>query len=172
MSRGAKAFIWRIRLLPALVAAALAALPLAAAGQTAAGDKLPRFASLRSDEVNLRVGPGENYPIEWVYKRKDMPVEIIEEFQNWRKIQDWQGANGWVLDRMVAGKRAVIVAGTTRLLYRRPDPASPVVARAEPGVIARLIEVQGPWCHIEAGGFKGWVQRGEVWGILPDETVQ
>jgi len=172
MSRGAKAFIRRIRLLPALVAAALAALPLAAAGQTAAGDKLPRFASLRSDEVNLRVGPGENYPIEWVYKRKDMPVEIIEEFQNWRKIQDWQGANGWVLDRMITGKRAVIVAGATRPLYRRPDPASQIAARAEPGVIARLVECQGPWCRIETGGYSGWVQRSEVWGVLPDETLQ
>jgi SH3-like domain-containing protein len=122
MSRGSKAHIPRTRLLQAVAVALLAALPLAPKAQTAAGDKLPRFASLRSDEVNLRVGPGENYPIEWVFKRKDMPVEIIEEFQNWRKIQDWQGTNGWVLDRMVTGKRAVIVAGATRLLYRRPDP--------------------------------------------------
>ena len=172
MSRRSKAHIARARLLPAVAAALLAALPLTPQAQTAAGDKLPRFASLRSDEVNLRVGPGENYPIEWVYKRKDMPVEIIEEFQNWRKIQDWQGANGWVLDRMITGKRAVIVAGATRLLYRRPDPTSQVAARAEPGVIARLVECQGPWCRIEAGGYSGWVQRIEVWGVLPDETLQ
>jgi len=172
MSRGFKSHNARARLLPAVAAALLAALPLTSKAQTAASDKLPRFASLRSDEVNLRVGPGENYPIEWVYKRKDLPVEIIEEFQNWRKIQDWQGANGWVLDRMVTGKRAVIVAGATRLLYRRPDPTSQVAARAEPGVIARLIECQGPWCRIEAGGYSGWVQRIEVWGVLPDETLQ
>jgi SH3-like domain-containing protein len=172
MSRGFKARIVCARLWPAVAAALLAALPPVAKAQTTGVDKLPRFASLRSDDVNLRVGPGENYPIEWVYKRKDMPVEIIEEFQNWRKIQDWQGANGWVLARMVAGKRAVIVVGAPRLLYRRPDPASPIVARAEPGVIARLVECQGPWCRIEAGGYSGWVQRGEVWGVLPDETVQ
>ena len=172
MSRGSKAHIARTRLLQAVAVALLAALPLTPKAQTAAGDKLPRFASLRSDDVNLRVGPGENYPIEWVYKRKDMPVEIVEEFQNWRKIQDWQGTNGWVLDRMVTGKRAVIVAGATRLLYRRPDPASQVAARAEPGVIARLVECQGSWCQIEAGGYSGWVQRSEVWGVLPDETLQ
>jgi SH3-like domain-containing protein len=172
MSRGSKPQIACARLLPAFAAAMLATLPLSSKAQTTTADKLPRFASLRSDEVNLRVGPGENYPIEWVYKRKDMPVEIIEEFQNWRKIQDWQGTNGWILDRMVTSKRAVIVAGTTRLLYRRPDPSSQVAARAEPGVIARLIECQGPWCRIEAGGYSGWVQRGEVWGVLPDETVQ
>ena len=150
MSRGSKAHIARARLLPALAAAVLATLPLTPKAQTTPADKLPRFASLRSDEVNLRVGPGENYPIEWVYKRKDMPVEIIEEFQNWRKIQDWQGTAGWVLDRMVTGKRAVIVAGATRLLYRRPDPASQVAARAEPGVIARLVECQGLWCRVRS----------------------
>jgi SH3-like domain-containing protein len=175
MSRRSKAHIVRIaraRLLPAVAAAVLAALPLTPKAQTATGDKLPRFASLRSDDVNLRVGPGENYPIEWVYKRKDMPVEIIEKFQNWRKIQDWQGTNGWVLDRMVTGKRAVVVAGATRPLYHRPDAASQIVARAEPGVIARLVECQGAWCRIEAGGYSGWVQRTEVWGVLPDETVQ
>jgi SH3-like domain-containing protein len=172
MSRRARAYIGRAGLLAALAGALLAALPLAATAQSAAGDKLPRFASLRSDEVNLRVGPGENYPIEWVYKRKDLPVEILEEFQNWRKIQDWQGAKGWVLDRMVTGKRAVIVDGGVHPLHRLPDPASQIVARAEPGVIARLIEFQGPWCRVEAGSFKGWIQRSEVWGVFPDETLQ
>jgi SH3-like domain-containing protein len=172
MSRGSKAYIARARLLPAVAAAVLAAVALAARAQTAPGDKLPLFASLRSDEVNLRVGPGENYPIEWVYKRRDMPVEILEKFQNWRRIQDWQGTKGWVLDRMVTSKREVIVDGAVRPLYRRPDPASQIVARAEPGVIARLIECQGPWCRIEAGDYSGWVQRSEVWGVFSDETVQ
>ena len=156
----------------AVLAALLALVPLAAGGQTPAPEKVPRFASLRSDEVNLRVGPGENYPIAWVFKRKDMPVEIVEEFQNWRRVEDWQGDKGWVVDRMVTGKREVIVAGAVRALYRQPDPGAPIVARAEPGVIARLLEFQGPWCHIEAGGYKGWVQRREVWGVFPDETLQ
>ena len=155
----------------ALLVALLAVMPLTADGQTPPADKLPRFASLRSDEVNLRVGPGENYPIEWVFKRKDMPVEILEQFENWRRVEDWQGDKGWVLDRMITGKRDVIVDGAVRALHRQPDPASPIVARIEPGVIARLIELQGPWCHIEAGGFKGWVQRAEVWGVYPDETL-
>ncbi len=156
----------------ALLAALLAGIPLVGRGQTLTPDKLPRFASLRSDEVNLRVGPGENYPIEWVFKRKEMPVEILEEFQNWRRVQDWQGDKGWVLERMITGKREVIVAGAVRALFRQPDPGAQIVARAEPGVIARLIEFQGPWCHIEAGGFKGWVQRSEVWGVYRDEALQ
>ena len=70
--------------------------PAAAAAESEAGQKLPRFVSLRSDQVNLRVGPGENYPIEWVLTRKEMPVEIIKEFENWRMIRDWQGTEGWV----------------------------------------------------------------------------
>jgi SH3-like domain-containing protein len=172
MLTGSRPQLTRTRLLPVVAAVLLVALSLAARAQTTESDKLPRFVSLRSDDVNLRVGPGENYPIEWVYKRKDMPVEIIEEFQNWRKVQDWQGASGWVLDRMVTGKRAVIVDHEVQPLYRLPDTASQIVARAEPGVIARLIEFQGAWCRIEAGGYNGWVQRSEVWGVLPDETLQ
>src|SRR5438477_10938197 len=93
------------RLLGVLAAAfVFAALP-AAAGESEAGQKLPRFVSLRSDQVNLRVGPGENYPIEWVLARKDMPVEVVEEFENWRIIRDGQGSEGWVHDSMVTVKR-------------------------------------------------------------------
>jgi SH3-like domain-containing protein len=155
-----------------LLAALVAALPLTAAAQPSPTDKLPRFASLRSDEVNLRVGPGEKYPIEWVLKRKDMPIEIVQEFQNWREVRDWQGDKGWVLDRMITGKREVIIDGAVRALHRQPDADAQPVARAEPGVIAKLIECQGPWCHIEAAGFKGWVQRHEIWGVFPDEILQ
>jgi SH3-like domain-containing protein len=158
--------------LPALFVALFAAATAAADAQTIPTDKLPRFVSLRSDEVNLRVGPGENYPIEWIFKRRDMPVEIIEQFQNWRRVQDWQGDEGWVLDRMVTAKRQVVIAGMTRGLHKAPDAASPLVARAEPGVIAKLIDLQGPWCRIQAGAFRGWVRRDEVWGVLPDESLQ
>lgn len=175
MSARSRDRIWRTHLSGlrvGLLAGLLVATPFAAGGQAPPAEKLPRFASLRSDEVNLRVGPGENYPIEWVFKRKDMPVEILEQFQNWRRVRDWQGDKGWVLDRMITGKRDVIVDGAVRPMLRQPDPASRIVARAEPGVIARLIEFQGAWCRIEAGGYKGWVQRSEVWGVYPDETFQ
>ncbi|MGH7029688.1 MAG: SH3 domain-containing protein [Stellaceae bacterium] len=155
-----------------MAAAVLAAAPLALNAQTPGGDQLPRFASLRSDEINLRVGPGENYPIEWVYQRKDLPVEIIEEFQNWRRIEDWQGTKGWVLDRMLIDKREVIVDGAVQPLHGRPDTAAPIIARAEPGVVARLLACGGAWCRIEAAGYSGWVKRSEIWGVLPDETVQ
>ncbi len=146
--------------------------PQASAVETESGEKLPRFVSLRSDQVNLRVGPGENYPIQWVLTRKEMPVEIIKEFEHWRMIHDWQGTEGWVHERMVTGKRTVAVKGGVRALHRLPDSASEVVARAEPGVFAHLLECRGAWCRIEAADIAGWVQRVEVWGVYPNEAVQ
>ncbi len=158
-----------------LAAALLAAFGVPALSGSAAENearaKLPRFVSLRSDQVNLRVGPGQTYPVEWLLTRKDMPVEIVKEFQNWRMVRVWQDASGWILDRMVTAERHVIVDGAVRVIRGRPDAQSKIVARAEPGVIARLLECQGDWCHIDAGGYQGWLQRGDVWGILPDETV-
>ena len=146
--------------------------PLAWADEAQSGEKLPRFVSLRADQVNLRVGPGENYPIRWVLTRKEMPVEIIKEFEHWRMIHDWQGTEGWVHERMVSGKRTVAVKGGVRALHRLPDLASEVVARAEPGVFAHLIECRSTWCRIEAAGITGWVLRSDVWGVYPDEAVQ
>src|SRR5215472_564797 len=122
--------------------------------------KLPRLVTPRSDQVNLRGGPGEHYPIRWVLTRKDMPVEISKEFEHWRMIHDWQGTEGWVHERMVSGKRTVVVKGGVRALHRLPDLASGVVARAEPGVFAHLLECRGGWCRIEATDIVGWVQRG------------
>lgn len=160
-----------MHLLAALLAASGMPALSAARAENAVANKLPRFVSLRSDDINLRVGPGQTYPIEWVLTKKDMPVEIVQEFQNWRRIRLWREQSGWVLDRMVTGERHVIVAGAVRTLYRRPDSQSEVVARAEPGVVAKLIACQGDWCQIQAGGYRGWLERGSVWGVLPDETV-
>src|SRR5438876_6543977 len=138
------------RFLQVLAVALVCAAPLAAAAENEGGQKLPRFVSLRSDLVNLRVGPGENYPIEWVLTRKEMPVEIIRQFENWRMIRDWQGTEGWIHERMVTGKRAVIIKGAVRTFHRQPDLASAAVARAEPGVVAKLLECRADWCRVEA----------------------
>jgi SH3-like domain-containing protein len=134
--------------------------------------KIPRFVSLHADQVNLRTGPGRQYPIEWVLTKKDMPVEIVAQFEHWRRIRDWEGTEGWVQQHMVAGKRTVIVAkGGVRPVYRLPDPASAEVARAQPGVIARLLECRGPLCRVEADDISGWMRRSDIWGVLPDETL-
>jgi SH3-like domain-containing protein len=153
-----------------LAAAALLALAVAAAD--AAPKQLPRFATLRADEVNLRTGPGERYPIDWVLIRKGLPVEIVEEFDVWRKVRDFQGSEGWVHQRMLTGARNVLVEGGVRVLRVEPDAGSPPVARVEAGVVARLIECRGLWCRVEAQGIKGWLKRDEVWGVYPDEAVQ
>jgi SH3-like domain-containing protein len=171
MSSGSRALTVDARLLSIVAAAVIGATFPALAAQTGTADKLPRFASLRSDDINMRIGPGETYPIEWVYRRKDLPVEVIEQFQHWRRIEDWQGSKGWVLDRMLTDTRGVIVDGAVRSLYQRPDLAAPIVARAEPGVVARLLECRGAWCRIEAHGYSGWVESSEVWGVLPNESL-
>jgi SH3-like domain-containing protein len=133
---------------------------------------VPRFASLRADRVNLRTGPGDRYPIDWVLIRKEMPVEITAQFEHWRRVRDWEGTQGWVHERMLAGKRAVMIKGATRALYRQPEAGAAIIARAEPGVVAALIECQGPWCRFDAGEASGWVRRTEIWGVYPDEKVQ
>ena len=127
----------------ALLAALAGSAESPSAAESEPNQRLPRFVSLRSDLVNLRVGPGENYPIEWVLTHKEMPVEIIREFEHWRMIRDWQGTEGWVHERMVTAKRAVVIKGGVRALHRLPDPASEIVARAEPGVFAHLLECRG-----------------------------
>ncbi|HEV2551414.1 MAG TPA: SH3 domain-containing protein [Stellaceae bacterium] len=132
---------------------------------------VPRFVSLRADEVNLRTGPGERYPIDWVLTRKGLPVEIVEEFEAWRKIRDVQGTEGWVHQRMVTGTRNVVVTGDVRTLRADPEATAPAVARAEPGVIAHLLVCRDTWCRVELQDMKGWLKRSEVWGVYPTEAV-
>lgn len=144
----------------------------AAAAEGEARLPVPRFVSLHADKVNLRTGPGDRYPIEWVLTRRDMPVKIVAEFEHWRRIRDYEGTEGWVHERMLEGKRDVVVIGIVRSLRRQPVTNAPVVARAEPGVVARLLECQGPWCRVDAGEAAGWLRRDEVWGVFPDETVE
>lgn len=131
----------------------------------------PHFASLHADKVNLRTGPGDRYPIQWVYVRRDWPVEIIGQYDHWRRIRDWEGTEGWVHERMLTNKREVIVKGAVRAIRRGPDLGAGLVARAEPGVMARLIECRGEWCRIDAGEASGWVERANVWGVYPNENV-
>jgi SH3-like domain-containing protein len=153
-----------------LIAVALAfATPVVAAEK---GLPVPRFVTLRSDQVNLRSGPGDRYPIEWVLTRRNMPVEIVAEFDTWRKIRDFDGTVGWVQERMVTGRRNVIVRDQVRSLRDKPASDAPVVARAEAGVIAKLIECNPDWCRIEANGVAGWLKRNEIWGVYPQEVVQ
>lgn len=155
--------------------AALIALALMAAGTAQAAersDPIPRFASLRSGLVNLRSGPGDRYPVEWVYRRKGLPIEIIAQYDEWWQVRDSQGTTGWMSESLVTANRTVLVSGAQRTLRLEPDDSSPAVAKLDPGVIAQLIECRGGWCRIEAQSIKGWLARGEIWGVYPDEVVR
>src|SRR5260221_13479043 len=131
---------------------------------------VPRFVSLRSDEVNVRTGPGVRYPIDWVFTRKTMPVQVLAEVETWRKIRDFQGTEGWVHQSMLNGRRTALITGTIRNLRRRNAPDAATVATIEPGVIGALLECHDAWCRLDVGGQKGWLQRDEFWGVLPTEN--
>lgn len=133
---------------------------------------LPRFAVLRASQVNLRTGPGVRYPIDWIFQRRNLPVEITAEFENWRKIRDEQGTEGWVHRQMLSGKRSVLIIGGEQVLRRQADSSSPAVARLEPGVIAQIVECNGDWCRVEASGFRGWLPRAGTWGTKPGERIK
>lgn len=133
---------------------------------------VPRFASLRSSEVNLRTGPGVRYPVEWRYVRQGVPVEIIAEFEHWRKVRDWEGTEGWVHRSMLSGRRTLVITGELRNLRREPSLESAVVSQAEPGVFGRIEKCQGEWCRIEIAGITGWLKRFEFWGVFPDEILE
>lgn len=159
-------------LAPVLACLVLAAPPALAQSRGTETLPLPRYVSLRSDEVNIRTGPGVQYPIEWVFTRRHMPVEVVEHFEYWRKIRDIEGTTGWVHQSMLSGKRFAIVTGEVRSLRRKPEQGSGDAARLEPGVIGQILECEGQFCRIEAGGMKGWLARSEFWGTYPNEAVK
>src|SRR6267154_3433886 len=166
-----------------LTALCLPALP-SAGGGARAGDKsataqrkgsglpIPRFASLRSDEVNVRTGPGSRYPVDWVFKRKAMPVEIVAEYENWRKIRDWQGASGWVHQSLLTGKRSFIIPAKSASLHKTPANAAEVVAKLEPEVMGEIRSCSGEWCRVRvSSGVSGWLERTQLWGVYKSEPI-
>jgi SH3-like domain-containing protein len=140
---------------------------------TSSGLPLPRFVALRSDEVNLRAGPGTRYPIEWVYKRRDLPVEIEREFEVWRLIRDQDGIKGWVHQATLTSRRGFVVTGAERTLRQQAKPDASPVARLQPGVVGRIrsCEANADWCQVQVGDYRGWLKRDEFWGTLPGEAV-
>lgn len=135
---------------------------------------LPRFVSLRAEEAQMRTGPGQQYPIKWTYQRPGLPLEIIQEFHLWRRVRDWQGAEGWMHSRLLSGKRYVMVVNATCTMRAKASPASPALAQIEPKVIGKVVEcpARSDWCLIEVKGLKGWLQRKDLWGVYPNEAIE
>lgn len=171
-------------ILALLVTLALAAMP-ASQAQSSTPDEsghggvtglpIPRFVSLRSDEVNLRTGPGIRYPIDWVYQRRGLPVEVIDEFEAWRRIRDREGTTGWVHQSMLAAERTAVIVGERRMLRATAAAQSEAVAWLEPGVIVKLEHCAQTWCEAiaqDAGeSYRGWLAKDEIWGVYPEENL-
>lgn len=161
------------RLSPLLFAAVFVLALLGASHAQAADLPLPRFVSLRSDQVNMRAGPGVRYPVDWVYLRRDLPVEVVAEFDTWRKIRDSQGAEGWVHQSMLSGRRNVIIQADRAMLRRTADDMASPAAWLEAGVIGKLIQCphSSLYCRVEVNGYQGWLKRAEFWGVHRGESV-
>lgn len=130
---------------------------------------MPRFVSMKANEGNVRRGPSLTHRIDWVFKRRDMPLQVTAEHGHWRRVQDRDGAGGWVHYALISGVRTVIVEKDMLTVHARPEPTAPVNAAFELGVVARLGSCSYDWCRISAGGYRGWVQKDDLWGVMPDE---
>jgi SH3-like domain-containing protein len=167
----------------ALATAAPAAAPAAtpAAHKAPAPDKdatdglsglpVPRFVSLKSDRAYLRTGPGDRYPVSWIYVRKGLPVEIVREYGIWRQIRDIGGSIGWMNKQLISGNRTAVVIGTERTMYATPDVGGRAVWRIAPGAIVRVVLCSEAWCRVDRGGKSGYILRVQLWGVTPTETI-
>lgn len=186
---GVRATGGRAVLAAAAIALALAA-PVAVPGRAVAADSpalvgsglpVPRFVSLKSDRVNLRNGPGTDYPTSWVYRRAGLPLEVIKEFEIWRQVRDAEGATGWVLQSLLSGRRTALVLPWERKTGTSP-PLVPimasdsehtnVVANVEAGVIADLHMCDGRWCRVTVDQYSGYIEQKKLWGVYEGETFK
>jgi len=135
------------------------------------GLPVPRFVTLKSNKVNMRVGPGREYPLSWVYKQQYLPVKVIAEFDVWRKVIDHEGTTGWVHGQLVTLKRFALIQSRLTKLYRKADFESPVVAVADKGVIMELQTCAPQWCRVANDDVRGYVRREDIWGVLETETL-
>lgn len=152
--------------------AALAAKETAGA---VSGLPVPRYVSLKSDHVNVRGGPTKDNDVSWVYTRAGLPVEITAEFENWRRVRDSEGAEGWVYHSLLSGRRTAVVTLKSKddlaPLYDRADPTSPVAAKLQAGVVASVKRCASGWCRIAGEGFDGWIEQQRLWGVYADEKI-
>lgn len=167
----------------ALAIVTLAGWTLPALGETTTlttGLPVPRFVTLKAKKINLRVGPGQDYAVSWRYLKSGLPVEVTQEFENWRRIRDADGAEGWVFHSLLSGDRSAIAAPWMRergqdVFVNMLDDARDgghVVAKLQPGVVVTLDQCNGQWCHAEAKDVQGWVSQAEIWGAYPGEAFK
>ncbi len=162
----------------AIVGSGIVRANAAADAATGNGLPVPRFVSLKSDKVNVRAGPTKDHGVTWVYTHTGLPVEIIAEFENWRRIRDWEGAEGWVYHSLLSGRRTAMITPVAKsaeeaiALHVSADADSAVVARLQPGVLAHVKRCTGIWCRLTGGGFDGWIRQDRLWGVYPNEKIE
>jgi len=138
-----------------------------ARGDTAA--QVPRFMSVKGNPANVRRGPGQDHEILWVYHNPPLPVEVIADHVGWSRIRDWDGDEGWMSQSLLTSRRSAMIMGGNATLRAEPDASAAPVAVAEPGVVGSLLACEGDWCELEIDGHDGWIGRGAIWGVYPDE---
>lgn len=145
------------------------------------GLPVPRFVSLKSDRVNMRKGPGTDYPTAWVYRRAGLPLEVIKEFEGWRQVRDADGAAGWVLQSFLSGRRTALVlpwevkagAAPPKVALRYDDSKrSRPVAMVEAGVIANIATCDGSWCRVSIDRYRGYLEQSKLWGVYKGEVIE
>jgi len=125
----------------------------------------PYWATLRADEVNMRVGPGRDYKIDWVYRRVGLPMKVVRLVEGWRLVEDAEGTRGWVVSRLLSPERGAIVIGKGLAAMREAaSESTPALWSAEPGVVGKLGECSNGWCQFDVNGRKGWVRAERLWG--------
>lgn len=150
-----------------------------AAGEAAAGSAsglpVPRYVSLKTDRVNVRAGPTKDHDVAWVFTKPGLPVEITAEFENWRRIRDAEGAEGWVYHSLLSGRRTAVVTARDKdqliTVSERPAEGGDVTAKLQPGVVAAVKRCDGKWCRVIGSKFDGWVPQERLWGVYPNEKV-
>ncbi len=132
----------------------------------------PYWASIASGQAMTHTGPGRNYPNVWLYQRRDLPVRVVKKYENWRQIQDPDGAQGWMLVTMLSDRRTAIVKpGEPRPIRVGPYDDAKISARAEAGVVGRISKCNDGWCRIEIGNRRGYIRISDIWGVGPNEVV-
>ena len=130
---------------------------------------IPRYVSLKTNEANARRGPSLSHKIDWIYKRQNMPLEIYAEYENWRRVRDFEGLGGWVHYTLLSGKRYVLIKNELLEMRLLPSVESQVIAKVPQFNIANLDKCNKDWCRIKDNGYKGWVLKSEIWGVYNNE---
>lgn len=162
-------------LLSALFCMVSTAVTVASPAGSVSGLPIPRYVSLKSDHVNVRGGPTKDNDVSWVYTKSGLPVEVTAEYENWRRVRDSEGAEGWVYHSLLSGRRTAVVTLKSKEdlapLRDNPDANSAVAARLQAGVVANVKKCVNGWCRITGSGFDGWIEQQRLWGVYADEKI-